>query len=446
MDEVGRVFNFGPGEFNLSLPQPNPSQVRELLASPRSGGGYWIQSADGSVYPFSTATSFGDVYESTTSGGVASLAFTSTIPGPSSVFAVASPGPEAVFSLQLHGQWLPGPPAGVDVVTTAPTTTVGDPVKAEVSVFDEFGNDVADGTGVVLDAGGTGGETPRSAGAAAAGGVASFTLTSTRPGTSTLTARVGAVEGSAQEVWSPRPGYWFVAADGGIFSFAAPFYGSGLVRSRVVAMVSSPTGHGYWLLGNDGQVAAKGDALGVGAAPGRLNRPIVAMAAEPSGRGYWLVASDGGVFSIGDAGFYGSTGSIHLNQPIIGAAATRSGGGYWFVAADGGIFSFGDAGFYGSTGSIHLSKPIVGMTATPSGQGYWLVASDGGIFSFGDAQFHGSTGAIHLNQPIVGMAAPDLGGYWLVASDGGIFSFGDAQFHGSTGGIHLNQPIVGMAN
>ena len=198
-----------------------------------------LHNADGSVYPFSTATSFGDVYESTTSGGVASLAFTSTIPGPSSVFAVASPGPEAVFSLQLHGQWLPGPPAGVDVVTTAPTTTVGDPVKAEVSVFDEFGNDVADGTGVVLDASGTGGETPRSAGAAAAGGVASFTLTSTRPGTSTLTARAGAVEGSAQEVWSPRPGYWFVAADGGIFSFAAPFYGSGLVRSRVVASKSS---------------------------------------------------------------------------------------------------------------------------------------------------------------------------------------------------------------
>ena len=169
-------------------------------------------------------------------------------------------------------------------------------------------------------------------------------------------------------------------------------------------------------------------------------------AATPDGQGYWLVASDGGIFSFGDAGYYGSTGNLHLNQPIVGMAATPDGQGYWLVASDGGIFSFGDATFHGSTGNLHLNQPIVGMAATPDGQGYWLVASDGGIFSFGDATFHGSTGNLHLNQPIVGMAAtPDGQGYWLVASDGGIFSFGDATFHGSTGNLHLNQPIVGMA-
>ena len=59
------------------------------------------------------------------------------------------------------------------------------------------------------------------------------------------------------------------------------------------------------------------------------------------------------------------------------------------MASDGGVFAFGDAGFYGSTGAIHLNQPIVGMAATPDGQGYWLVASDGGVFAFGDAGFHG---------------------------------------------------------
>ena len=60
------------------------------------------------------------------------------------------------------------------------------------------------------------------------------------------------------------PGYWMVAADGGIFSYgSARFFGS--------------TG-----------------AL-------RLNQPIVGMAPTPSGNGYWLVASDGGMFSFGDA-------------------------------------------------------------------------------------------------------------------------------------------------
>ncbi len=206
----------------------------------------------------------------------------------------------------------------------------------------------------------------------------------------------------------PQNGYWFVASDGGIFSFGnASFYGS---------------------------MGAK-----------HLNKPIVGMAADPATGGYWFVASDGGIFSF-DASFYGSMGAKHLNAPIVGMAATPDGKGYWFVASDGGIFSFGDAKFYGSMGAKPLNAPIVGMAATPDGKGYWFVASDGGIFSFGDAKFYGSMGGKHLNAPIVGMAARPAGkGYWFVASDGGIFSFGDAKFYGSMGGKPLNKPIVGMA-
>ena len=54
-------------------------------------------------------------------------------------------------------------------------------------------------------------------------------------------------------------GYWEVAADGGIFSFDAPFYGS------------------------TGSI--------------RLNAPIVGMDASGNGAGYRFVASDGGIFS-----------------------------------------------------------------------------------------------------------------------------------------------------
>ena len=80
-----------------------------------------------------------------------------------------------------------------------------------------------------------------------------------------------------------KQGYWFVASDGGIFSFNAPFYGS---------------------------MGAK-----------HLNAPIVGMASTPDGKGYWFVASDGGIFSFGDAKFYGSMGGKHLNAPIVGMAA-----------------------------------------------------------------------------------------------------------------------------
>jgi hypothetical protein len=241
-------------------------------------------------------------------------------------------------------------------------------------------------------------------------------------------------------------GYWFVAADGGIFSFgAARFHGStGNMRLNqpIVGMAATPTGGGYWLVASDGGIFAFGDAKFYGSTGNiRLNQPIVGMAATPSGRGYWFVARDGGIFAFGDARFFGSTGNIRLNQPIVGMAATPTGGGYWFMAADGGIFAFGDARFFGSPGSV--DQPIVAMAATPTGGGYWLAGRDGAILAFGDARSFGN--APRLNQPGVGMAStPKGGGHWLVARDGGIFSFGDAKFLGSTGAIRLNQPIVGM--
>ena len=268
---------------------------------------------------------------------------------------------------------------------------------------------------------------------------------------------VSATSGTSLATASDRylyalPGYWMVASDGGLFSFAsAGFFGSAgdiTLNKPIVGMAPTSDDRGYWLVASDGGIFSYGDAPFYGSTGNlTLNKPIVGMAPTRDGGGYWLVASDGGIFSYGDAGFYGSTGGRTLNKPIVGMAPTPNGGGYWLVASDGGIFAFGDAKFYGSTGNLTLNKPIVGMAPTPTGGGYWLVASDGGIFAFGDAPFCGSTGAMTLNRPVVGMAV-DLtgGGYWLVASDGGIFAFGDAPFYGSTGNITLNKPVVGMSS
>ncbi len=267
-----------------------------------------------------------------------------------------------------------------------------------------------------------------------------------------LLAAVPAIAGpGANAAGSSTRGYWFVAADGGIFTFDdAGFYGSTgdkRLNKPIVGMAPTPSGAGYWFVAADGGIFTFGDAPFYGSTGNlRLNKPIVGMASTPTGRGYWFVASDGGIFSFGDAGFYGSTGNLRLNKPVVGMAATPTGKGYWFVAADGGMFVFGDAKFWGSTGNTTLRSPVVGMAGTPSGKGYWLVASDGAVYPFGDAKFYGSMGGKPLALPVVGMApTPSGAGYWLVAADGGIFSFGDANFHGSTGDIRLNQPIVGMA-
>ena len=206
------------------------------------------------------------------------------------------------------------------------------------------------------------------------------------------------------------PGYWLVAADGGIFSYGrARFHGS--------------TG-----------------AL-------RLSQPIVGMAATPSGNGYWLVAADGGMFSYGDARFFGSTGAVRLNRPIVGMAPTPSGDGYWLVASDGGIFAFGDARFFGSTGAIALARPITGLATTPAGNGYWITASDGGVFSFGDAAFFGAAPDRPAAGPrsVVAMVPNGTGaGYWQAAASGEVLAFGDAPALGNPAAP--TRPIVGMAS
>jgi hypothetical protein len=241
-------------------------------------------------------------------------------------------------------------------------------------------------------------------------------------------------------------GYWLVASDGGIFSYAdSRFFGStGNIKLNqpIVGMTPTPSGLGYWMVARDGGIFAYGDAAFHGSTGNiRLSQPIVGMAASPTGAGYWLVAADGGVFAF-DVPWFGSAAG-RARAPVVAMAPTSTGAGYWVVTADGQIFNFGDADIFGTTGP--LTQPIVGASPTPGGHGLWLVARDGGIFAFGDARFLGSTGGTKLNQPIVGMAhSPSGNGYWLVAQDGGIFAFGDAGFFGSSGNIKLNKPINGM--
>jgi peptidoglycan hydrolase-like protein with peptidoglycan-binding domain len=241
--------------------------------------------------------------------------------------------------------------------------------------------------------------------------------------------------------------------DNTVYAFgSASFHGSTSGKSLqrpVVAMASTASGKGYWLVAADGGLFSF-NAPYYGALAGwPLAHPVTGMTATPSGKGYWMVTADGSVFPFGDAKPYGGLTGLHVNSPIKSLIPGPGGKGYWLYAADGGVFSFGSARFHGSTGAMRLVKPVVGMASTPTGKGYWLVAADGGIFSFGDAHFYGSTGAMRLNAPIVGMARNGTGkGYWLAGSDGGVFTFGNAHFVGSASGVvpagrHIVQ-LVGM--
>ncbi len=156
-------------------------------------------------------------------------------------------------SLSVHGQRATNElPVPVTVTVTSPLITNGDIAE----IWDGYSHWVTDFSAVVAK------------------------------GMATVVVPHGAFEIMARSArYSGGPGYWLVAADGGVFSLgSASFYGS------------------------------------MGGKP--LDKPIVGMAATPTGGGYWLVAADGGIFTFGDAKFYGSMGGTPLDKPVVAMAET----------------------------------------------------------------------------------------------------------------------------
>lgn len=169
------------------------------------------------------------------------------------------------------------------------------------------------------------------------------------------------------------------------------------------------------------------------------------MAGTPSGTGYWLVGEDGGVFTFGNAQFHGNR-APESDPPMVDVQGNPhpedvsldcllfGDQGYWLVADNGKVFKFGCAQHFGGTGGQTLAAPIVGMASTPSGKGYWLVGQDGGVFTFGDAKFKGSVPGCcptSTSKKVGLIPTPSGDGYWILGDDGGVFSFGDAKFHGN---------------
>jgi hypothetical protein len=231
-------------------------------------------------------------------------------------------------------------------------------------------------------------------------------------------------------------GYWVVDIHGNVFALHAPYLGGpkgAIAGQAALAIDSTASGKGYYVLSSGGNVHVYGDAKYYGDTRKiRLNKPVVDLQPTPTGKGYWVLAKDGGVFSFGDAKFHGSTGAMPLNKPVIGMAATKTGKGYWLVASDGGIFAFGDAKYYGSTGAIRLNSPIVSMAVAPAGTGYWLVGADGGIFAF-HVPFYGSAPGIGFCTTPRGtqMRSTLTGkGYYVLVVDGRVLRFGDAKGYG----------------
>ncbi|MEO1061084.1 MAG: PKD domain-containing protein [Actinomycetota bacterium] len=278
---------------------------------------------------------------------------------------------------------------------------------------------------------------------------ATVTVTEAPPPPTTLPPDPDDPEPPVPPVGEAEVGYWMGDAGGEIYGFGDAD-DPGVVTGQVVAVASTPTGAGLWVLTADGVVHALNDATHHGDVDlGTLDpgEQVASLSVLPDGSGYWVFTDRGRAIQFGvaadleDLVDLGVSGS--LQGLIVDSAATPSGQGAYMVAADGGVFAIGDATFEGSMGGIPLNGPVVGVATDPDGEGYWLVADDGGIFAFA-APFEGSMGGQPLNAPMVGAVA--FGdGYLMVAADGGIFNFSNLEFLGSLGGNPPANPVSAVA-
>ncbi|MGH8989910.1 MAG: phosphodiester glycosidase family protein [Acidimicrobiia bacterium] len=117
-------------------------------------------------------------------------------------------------------------------------------------------------------------------------------------------------------------GYYMVGSDGGVFTFGdADFYGSmggHTLNAPVQSLVPDPDNVGYWLVASDGGVFAFRAAFRGSMGGTKLNKPMSGMVAF--GNGYLMVAEDGGIFNFSDKPFHGSLGGCAAGSPVISVA------------------------------------------------------------------------------------------------------------------------------
>jgi L,D-peptidoglycan transpeptidase YkuD (ErfK/YbiS/YcfS/YnhG family) len=273
---------------NAAAAAPSGPARAVAMAPTPDGGGYWVASSTGGVYPFGDAHSYGSMSDTALNAPIVGMAAT---PSGAGYWLVASDG--GIFSFGDASFW--GSTGGM---------RLNAPIVGMAAM--------PSGHGYWL--------------VASDGGIFSF-------GDASFYGSTGAMHLNAPVVgMAATPsghGYWLVGTDGGVFSYGdAAFHGStGAIRLNqpVVGMATTPSGAGYWLVASDGGIFSYGDASFHGSTGGiHLNEPIDGMAPGPGAGGYWLVAADGGIFNFGSAAFDGSA-TADINPLLVTQLAATGG-------------------------------------------------------------------------------------------------------------------------
>ena len=191
-------------------------------------------------------------------------------------------------------------------------------------------------------------------------------------------------------------GYWVLQEDGTVYEFGgAPEmcardltscgFSGAVVGAAAVPNLGSA---GMWIVNDDGRVygtpgvTTYGDWTDGGHVP-------VAIVSTPTGKGYYILEKDGGIASKGDAVFHGAGRNADEHTWTGMALSLDDSGavnGYWTMTTDGTLYPYGDAQRYGFTGPdslIHLSHAqVAGFAPVPGGQGFAILQGDGQVTVF----------------------------------------------------------------
>lgn len=157
---------------------------------------------------------------------------------------------------------------------------------------------------------------------------------------------------------------------------------------------------------------------------------VVALELTPSGRGYWIVTEAGDVVGFGDAPDLGPAEDVVVESPVVAFTASGDTGG-WVVTALGEVVPVGDAADHGSVTDAVAGDTVVGIVADQRTGGFWVVTRQGDVVAAGGAPAESDT-ELCRNSPggsppftgAVGDPDPDsTAPLWLYSANGVICGF-----------------------
>lgn len=176
--------------------------------------------------------------------------------------------------------------------------------------------------------------------------------------------------------------------------FAAPTYGGSASNVNAIAMNATYSGEGYWIMHSNGTMIAYGDAVHYGDpknTEGIESNSFKDFAPTPTGLGYWILRNNGSVYAYGDAATLGGVSVSGSDYAQSIESLPVDAGGYWIMKKQGDITAVGTTVDYGSptTAGFETGEYFTRIRRTSTGDGYWTVDGSGDVQNFGDAGHFG---------------------------------------------------------